>query len=143
MPKRANKKVNRIISTEMQGDDSWVDILVLTVEEARELETQYNALGKRVNLAKHEAEITQDSENGAYPKALQELESAQSALGDFTFAVLEKCVLDWNWVDDDENPLPKPTTEGAFQKLFMSEYTWLVKKSIGTDEKKETNGKRR
>lgn len=81
MPTRS--AVNKV-KTPVQGDDAWVVIKQPTYGDIRRL----------TSLAKEGVGSVQAD------KLTENL--------DFTASVVSDFVLDWNWVDDDGNPLPKP-----------------------------------
>lgn len=44
--------------------------------------------------------------------------------------LLELCVVDWNWTDDDGQPLPLPSeTPGMIDTLPQEEANWLMQNS--------------
>jgi hypothetical protein len=141
MPKRQSH-TKTVISTELQGADSWVIINMPTVQEARAMDDQLKAYTRLVELAEHKVKSLLNSEHEDYANALSELAIAQETLGDFSVNILANYVKDWNWVDDDTNPLPPPSTEGIVDKLYMSEFKWLMSQVIGSDEKKEPTKRR-
>ncbi len=49
---------------------------------------------------------------------------------DMGMALLNQMIIDWNWVDDEDNPLPIPAeTPGTLTSLPFQEATWLLDKS--------------
>jgi len=59
-------------------------------------------------------------------------EGDQQAAIDYGRTVLGNLVKDWNWVDDDGNPLPKPTPE-IVQGLPIQEVMFLMA-AVGLDK---------
>lgn len=141
MPKRQSH-TKTVKSTELQGDDSWVIINMPTVEQARAMDDQMKAYSRQVDLAEHKVKSLANAEHEDYASALTELALAQELLGDFSIGIIARYVMDWNWVDDEGVPLPKPHAEGVSDKLYMSEFRWLIAQIIGADEKKGQSGRR-
>lgn len=47
--------------------------------------------------------------------------------------IFEFCVADWNWVDDEDNPLPLPKDDPAvLDKLTYAESTFIMEKLFGS-----------
>jgi hypothetical protein len=45
----------------------------------------------------------------------------------FNETFLASVVVDWNWVDDDGNPLPLPADDpGVVEKLVIPEFQWIA-----------------
>jgi len=88
MPER--KRVIRVGTEAVQGEDSWVDVRRPTV-------------GERV------ASLERD--NAADPRLPYERNAA------------EVCgyVVDWNWVDDEGQPLPKPSDNPKVHQLLTDD----------------------
>ncbi len=105
MPERQN--VRTIETPQLQGDDSWIKIKAMSV-------AQYNcraAINRSLNTMDATAEDYEDR------VAALDRESNQ---------LMAECVVDWNWVDDDGNPLPKPhNNPDAIRKLTMPELMFI------------------
>ncbi len=108
MPKRVNKSRNKIDSTEVQGEGSWVVLRNPTFPDMESLMKQ-----------------------GVSTEAL--------IAGDFSagLKLLETLVEDWNWVDDNDEPFPKPTPE-LVRALPFQEVTFLTK-NLDMGQVKEKN----
>jgi hypothetical protein len=48
--------------------------------------------------------------------------------------VLRHIVLDWNWDDEFGDPLPHPSSAGAFDDLETDEVFWLIENTPGIAE---------
>lgn len=114
MPARQNLKT--VASDEVQGDGSWVKLRPYTV-------AQHNlraVLLRRAQAAETEAET-------------QAIEAE-------LWALFAEVVVSWNWVGDDDKPLPQPTDAGVYQLLTMPEMQFLGRAvqeaSTLADEKK-------
>jgi hypothetical protein len=102
MPSRAASY--KIPSPALQGDDSWVVMKNITVDEFR----------------KHQALVL---EAGKTPANTPE----GNAIEKKTHESLMDKVLDWNWVDNDGAPLPKPHNNVAVvEKLTIDEINFLT-----------------
>lgn len=116
MPSRQN--IQRFISTEVQGDDSWVDIRSITLGEAEDM--------RRL----------QPSTNGHEPKP-DEQEAMEAKLYDRMSTI----VVRWNWVNDTGDPLAQPLNNPAvFKELTIGEMNFI---SDCLTPKTEKNSKRR
>ncbi len=101
MAKRKHRQYQIFNTEEVQGDGSFVKIKNLSISELIALTN------------------TQDG------KTLSKEESAQIALD-----VLNVMIVDWNWVDDDDNPLPIPAqTPGVIKDLPFQETNFLLEKT--------------
>lgn len=103
--------VRRLDSLEVQGDDSWVVIKYPTVEFMRQ-----------TLLDKPDAEQN------------------TRVMFDFGVKLIQEHVLDWNWVDDDGNPLPTPKNDpDAVRQLTSMELQWLASQLTPKDKEGEKN----
>lgn len=71
---------------------------------------------------------------GLLRKAQKQAKQGGEAEAGIAFAeeLLVKSVLDWNWTDDDGNPLPLPKDEpGVLEDLDADEVAFLVEKITG------------
>lgn len=106
MPSRQSTR--RVASKEVQGDDSFVVLRRLTVDEAR---------------AVREA---------AKEEGFDDFETS--------LRVVASHVVDWNWVDDDGNPLPLPATDGTvIGQLTDDEVRFLRDTLSGGSEQQRKN----
>lgn len=94
MPARQNVKT--IPTPAVQGDDSWIKIKAMTVE-------QFNR-------------------NQAILRQAQQPDANAETLDSLATELFAEVVMDWNWVDDDGKPLPKPNgNPKVFGTLTMAE----------------------
>lgn len=111
MAKRKHKQYRVLDSSSIQGEGSFVKIKNLSISEIMQ------SLGNR------------DQGNGK----LSEQESAELGL-----RVLDQMVVDWDWVDDDDNPLPIPAENpGTVAALPFPEASWLLQET-GIDKMFDT-----
>ncbi|MHC4195892.1 MAG: hypothetical protein ACYSYU_10795 [Planctomycetota bacterium] len=100
MAKRKHKKYRVVDSSEIQGEGSFVKIKNISLNEI--LGHSQGAKGKP------------DDE-----------EAAQMGL-----QILDDMIVDWDWVDDEDNPLPVPAENpGTIASLPFQESSWLLNKS--------------
>ena len=96
MPQRQN--VVEVPTVEVQGDGSWIKVRRPTVEEVKANQKRQDA---REN-ARLRGEVSESDVEGEYDRTCKQALSY---------------VVSWNWVDDDGNNLPPPTTEGVHDLL--------------------------
>lgn len=125
MPKR--QSVTRIVSTEMQGDDSWIEIISPTMDEMSAYRSTLAPVQERIEQLQKEGASANDSR---IIKAREELNKAGESL-------ISNFVKAWNWVDDNGDDLPQPHEQGAIGKLRISEINWISAQfDFGNKEKK-------
>ena len=101
MPKRL--RVQKFLSTKVQGDDSWVRVSPLTVGEMRANRKQR----KEKNFDAFDLGLT----------------------------ILKAHVVEWNWVDDDGEPLPQmPEHPEVVELLTDTEVAFLGDCIQGSEE---------
>lgn len=65
---------------------------------------------------------------GAFQAAGGEGNASEAGLA-MMDALLPSMIVDWNWTDDDDNPLPLPSTDrSVLDDLEMEEALWLVER---------------
>lgn len=108
MAKRKHKKFRRIDSSEVQGDGSYVVLQ----------SPGYDALGDLLAFSELKA-----GEDGKVDVSKISPETIGAILG-----LLEKVVVGWNWVDDDDNPLPQPKDDPGVirRETTQEEQNFLV-----------------
>ena len=135
MPKRVSSR--KETSEEVQGEGSWVIMTGLKVKEMKAqrvvTETEKTALAAyRKNLRKHQKLQEQDPD-------LEDLDAYTTDFNSMDAGIdtLKKHILDWNWVDDEGEPLPNPQEdEDVFDELTDTEVTFLINRMMGVDEVK-------
>jgi len=91
---------------------------------------------KRINKSQHKVDSTDVQGEGSFviikAPTLEHVKSVQASGVDegsvnFGIELLKSLVIDWNWVDDDDNPLPKPTDDAnVIDRLPIQELTFLI-----------------
>ena len=100
MAKRKHKKHLVVDSSEVQGEGSFVKIKSISLNEI---------------LGHTQGEKGKPSDE----------EAAQLGL-----KILDDMIIDWDWVDDDDEPLPVPAENpGTIASLPFQESSWLLKAS--------------
>lgn len=88
-----------------QGPGAWVELRMPTIEESREYQTKLFETGIHTDEAE---------------------EMANNYLASH--------ILSWNWVDDDDNPLPMPQEDPSiFEKMLPDEMMFLGNALQGID----------
>src|SRR3990167_1544878 len=113
MPKR--QRVVRHKSDEVQGPGSWVDMRAVSVKEGREARKESQALFDKHGVP-HDTK-PEDFEN--YPEFAEEYT-------EMTQGALATIFIHWNWVDDDDEPLPQPGDPAVMDMLTMTEVAYLT-----------------
>lgn len=104
-----------------QGEDAFVVVKRLTVEESNAFTEQFQSL---------EASAT-DGETRANNEMI-----ARKAIADL--------VLDWNLVDNDDKPLPKPYQNAdVFGQLYNEELTWITKALVNQTDEQQAAAKKK
>lgn len=106
------KHIRKVDSTDIMGAGSWVLVKKPTAEEALALQSLQGELNP----------ITGQMENTADPLLMQET----------LYGLLAKFIIDWDWVDDDGQPLSKPLGNlDVFKQLVDDELTFLAQAVAG------------
>ncbi len=127
MPKR--QRIQKFLSTKVQGEDSWVKVSPLTVAEMRlnrekrqEADKTAKEWLKAVKLA--------EGENQEPPERPEPLDFFELGLD-----TLRQHVVEWNWVDDDGTPLPQmPEHPEVVELLTDTEVGFLGDCIQGSEE---------
>lgn len=113
MPSRNNTR--RVATPDLQGDDSWVEVRSLSVNDYNEIMT-----------------LTRSSQGGADEATLMANEAAM-------YAVYARNIVRWNWVDDDGAALPQPSEDvtvlGQLTMQELEALTGLLRP--GSEQKKD------
>jgi hypothetical protein len=124
MPKRLSVKT--ISSEEVQGEDSHI---VIVSPKMGEMDNHRKAL-KPIHAKLEKLKKAGDTKSPEYLELSEKLESSGREL-------IVRFVRSWNWVDDDENPLPQPKEDGALGLLTIQELKWLSNQfTVSVSEKK-------
>jgi len=107
MPQR--QAVRKIDSTEVQGDGSWVRMRKPKGRDIKEA------------MKKNEAQGEDAGGLEAYADSMD---------------LLRTHVLEWNWVDDDDKPLPHPQDADVFDELTIGEIQFLTEHLTGNPDAK-------
>lgn len=103
------KRTIRHDSSHVQGEGSWVELSKLTWGEIK-------AMRKVVEETEGNADL--------------QFEAGEDRI--------IKHVLDWNWADEDGNPLPKPQDDpSVFDDLTDEEFGFLADAMVGSAEERK------
>lgn len=120
MPKR--QRTREIDASAVQGEGAWIKIRSMSLKEAREIQRIAASLQAQA----------QSSDPLKAAAATEEI----SRKGIESFA---EYVEDWNWVDDDGEPLPKPYQNPAALELLTIEEFSFISKLFATDDSAQKN----
>jgi hypothetical protein len=68
-------------------------------------------------------------------RAIAALEGQNAEAFDGTVKIIAEHVHEWNWVDDDDKPLPSPVADPTVVELLTTEeYKLLVQLLLGSEE---------
>ena len=115
-----------INSPEIQGEGSWVKVKRVEYGEAKKVRKFLRALDREIERVKDGT-----SQNG---KSEEDLRDEQVAYND---QFISSKILAWNWVDDDDVPLPVPSQEpSVLDALDVQEMDWLSDVLSGEHDRK-------
>jgi hypothetical protein len=108
MAKRKHKKFRKIDSSEVQGEGSFVVIQ----------SPGFDVLGDLLAVANIDANALENND----------FSGLSSETVDGIFSLLEKVVVEWDWVDDEDNPLPQPKEDPDVirRETTQAEQSFLV-----------------
>lgn len=133
MPSRQNiKKI--VTPVEIQGDDAYVSIKNITVNEAKELQQVSMDIDKRlqpererlfaVYATKHDKKIDELTDSDKF-QALEGSEIIKES-ETFFYNYYSNYVMDWNWVLENGDPMPKPhNNPEVFGFLTAQEFIYI------------------
>lgn len=118
MPKR--KSFRRVATPEVQGDDSWVEVFKIKASTGFELQAMSGQLND--------------------PDAA----TADPDLAKRMAMTAVQHVRTWNWVDDDDEPLPQPQEllkrkDEILEVLTMDELRVIISAFVGGEETDQGN----
>lgn len=146
MPSRQNVKTI-VTPVEIMGDEAWIKIKNITLEEAREFQNLSHEMDKKVKPERQKLYEEFAAENDKKVKELTDTEKAMAVMGselvttaeNFFYDYFSRYVLDWNWVEADGSAMPKPANNPlAFAKLTGQEFEW-IQNQFKQDEKATKN----
>lgn len=128
-------------SEEVQGEGSWIKLRTTTYGEGKRLRKL------QIQIQEELAEVEEKLENGADEKVKKKLRDQRNAIRErleqMNEELLVEKIYDWNWVDNDGNPLPKPKDDPrVIEGLTNQELKFIQVQLRGSDEdrkKQDTN----
>jgi len=124
-------------SEKVQGEGSWVELTGLKVKEMKAQRVRAEA--ERNKLRDYNKKLKKHKKLQAEDPELEDMEPYET---DFDYLIegiksLRGHVLDWDWVDDEGSPLPKPQENPeVFDELTDDELTFLIDEMMGKEEVK-------
>lgn len=110
MPKRQNTV--KVDSAEVQGEGSYV--VLRRMSWARQNEAQ---------------RLLAEAAGGQLPSDASEMKLSGAFIqtnAEYTRQLLSESVVEWNWVDDDEKPMPLPSAAGQTLDLSTDEVQFIL-----------------
>lgn len=146
MPSRQN--VKRIVTPiEIQGEDAFVTIKAITIDEAKALQDLSIKIDKELEPERKRLLEQYAVENGLEVKDLTDTQKI-IALADsqavkeaekFFYKYYADYVMDWNWVLEDDTPMNKPHgNPDVFGTLTAQEFGY-IQSLFQQDSKNEKN----
>jgi hypothetical protein len=123
MAKRLNNL--KISSEHLQGENSFISLKVLTVEQW----TQRQELVLEANKALKNEELTADERQAIIDGVNKRLNNLHAQI-----------ITGWDWVDNDDKPLPLPCEDpGVWDQLTMREVAFIIEQieRSAAEEKKD------
>lgn len=128
MPKR--NAFTKVVTSELQGDDSFVVYKPFTYDETRafqkealEKKSQYDNALKAVatELNKSVDDLTPEEIGTALLNS-----GLENTMTDWINQIYAQRIVQWNWVDDDDLPLEQPSKDWTvLGKLYTTEHDFI------------------
>lgn len=152
MPSRQNTKTI-VTPTEIQGENAWVKIKSITIQEAKDLQNLSIEIDEKLKPERERLFNEFAIENNLDVKSLTDTQKAQAMINSesakeaerFLYSYYADYVLGWNWVTEknDENGEPIPMAQpyknpDVFETLTVQEFSYIQSlfKDESTSEKK-------
>lgn len=145
MPKRQR---TRTIMGGPQGDDAKLVIRKITIGESKAMQAEYEALQSQTAEVEKQLAATRqqlnEAVNGEAPTIAKELKTLQAKRDDLNNqanSLLAPFVMEWNWVDDDDEPLPQPREGAEVLDALLTDELNFIANAIGggLDDQKKGN----
>lgn len=137
MPQR--QSVVKVPTPEAQGDDSWVCVRKLTVKERGQARKMANDL---IDKALATEDMAASGKNPSLYDQLRAQKTGAGLQGDterMTLDLFRDHIVEWNWVNDDGEPLPQPKDDPAvFDRLLDNEVAEL-NRALGASAAEQKN----
>ena len=131
MPKRL--AVVEVPTPSAQGEDSWVKVRKLTVEDKAAAHQQAQALMQEA--LDMEAQAKSADTDGADPflaiRAQKESMRLQADVGRLTLERFKAHIIEWNWVDEAGEPLPQVKDDPAVLDTLLDNEVKALNAAIG------------
>lgn len=133
MPSRQNIKTI-VTPTEIQGDDAFVKIKNITVNEAKELQQLSMEIDKRLQPERERLFQVYATKNDIDVKDLNDSQKYQALEGSeiikesetFFYKYYADYVMGWNWVLETGEPMPQPNNNPeVFGTLTAQEFIYI------------------
>ena len=121
------QSVKKVSTEELQGEGSFV---VVSAVKTKEIKTT-----RRLSKAAEQAQKAVDKLRKAGDEDIEDAESFDGFQAGLD--MIQRHLVDWNWVDDEDVPLPKPKDHPeVVDELSTDEVTFLANLLTGEEESK-------
>ena len=121
------RSVKKVSTEDLQGEGSYVIVSAVKTKEIKET--------RRLSQEATKAQKAVDKLRKAGDEAIEDVESFDGF--EAGLDMIHRHLVDWNWVDDNDVPLPKPKEHPeVVDELSTDEVTFLANLLTGEEESK-------
>lgn len=120
-------------SDDVQGEGSYIKLRSVTYGEGKQMRKQMDAFTQR--REELNAKLSNGASDAEKKKLRSQLEAVDAEVQALNEQVLVDKIYEWNWVDDNDQPLPLPKDDPkVIDTLTTGEMQFIQAKLRGTDE---------
>lgn len=124
MEQPRRQRVRRHDASKVMGPGAFVVIKAITMEDAQRIEDASKPPEMQEGMTQEDWEIC--------------LEQHEAKMKSLNYEAMAITVMEWNWVDDDGQPLPQPADNPAvFAKLTAEEIEFIADRMNGNVKSKK------
>lgn len=137
---QSRNRIKRVPSDDVQGENSYILIMMPTVGELRKNKKDISRLQRKMERA--ERKLDRALNNGADEEKIEALEDefevAEIKIEMYANASWAQYMIEWNWKNDEGDPLPEPHNNGdVFELLSLTETKFITDQfTVNEDTKK-------